>query len=58
MYKEISQNMLTFLKNSPSAFHAVQNIKEELIANEYVELLEGKEWTISPGGKYFRLERN
>ena len=34
MYKEISQNMLTFLKNSPSAFHAVQNIKEELIANE------------------------
>lgn len=53
MYKEISKNMLTFLKNSPSAFHAVQNIKEELIANEYVELLEGKEWTISPGGKYF-----
>ena len=53
MYKEISKNMLTFLRNSPSAFHAVQNIKEELIANEYVELLEGKEWTISPGGKYF-----
>lgn len=41
MYKEISQELLEFLKKSPTAFHAVENIKKELIDNGYDELLEG-----------------
>lgn len=53
MYRETSEKLLAFLQKSPSAFHAVQNIKEELLANGYEELLESKSWNIVPGGKYF-----
>ena len=30
MYREISEELLDFLQKSPTAFHAVENIKEEL----------------------------
>lgn len=53
MYREASKELLAFLQKSPSVFHAVQNIKEELQKNGYVELLESKGWDIVPGGKYF-----
>ncbi len=53
MYREISKELLTFLKKSPSPFHAVANLKEELSANGYTELLEGKAWKVEEGGKYF-----
>lgn len=57
MYKESSKELLTFLQKSPSVFHAIHNIKDELTANGYEELLEGKSWNIIPGGKYF-VSRN
>lgn len=53
MYKEISQEMLDFLQKSPTAFHAVESIKKELINDGYKELLEGSHWNIELGGKYF-----
>lgn len=58
VYKEISQELLDFLKKSPSAFHAVESIKEELVNHEYQELLEGSHWTVVPGGKYFVTRNN
>lgn len=58
MYKEISQELLDFLKKSPSAFHAVESIKEELVDHGYVELLEGSHWDLVPGGKYFVTRNN
>ena len=58
MYKEISQELLEFLKKSPTAFHAVENIKKELIDNGYDELLEGSYWNIEIGGKYFVTRNN
>lgn len=30
MYRGISKELLDFLQKSPTAFHAVENIKEEL----------------------------
>ena len=53
MYRQSSEELLSFLQKSPSVFHAISNIKEELIAQGYEELLEGKKWNIVPGGKYF-----
>ena len=53
MYRQSSEELLTFLQKSPSVFHAINNIKEELASNGYEELLEGKRWNIFPGGKYF-----
>lgn len=58
MYKEVSKELLAFLRKSTSTFHAVQNLKEELIAAGYEELLEGKKWEVVPGGKYYVTRNN
>ncbi len=53
MYNEISKELLSFLKKSPTAFHAVEMIKEELVKDGYKELLESKKWDLELGGKYY-----
>ncbi|MCD7808836.1 MAG: M18 family aminopeptidase [Erysipelotrichaceae bacterium] len=53
MYKEVSQNLLQFLKKSPTAFHAVENMRQELLNNGYKELLESEHWQIEYNQKYF-----
>lgn len=58
MFKEVSKELLAFLKKSTSTFHAIHNLKEELEANGYVELLEGKKWDVVPGGKYYVTRNN
>lgn len=58
MYKEISQELLDFLQKSPTAFHAVENIRNELLENGFVEILESQRWDIRPGGKYFVTRNN
>ena len=46
-------NLLTFIAQSPSRYHAVANLCRELEAAGYVRLAEGKPWTLTPGQKYF-----
>lgn len=58
MYKELSKDLLEFLKKSPSAFHAIHNIKTELEENGFTELLEGKVWNLTAGGKYYVTRNN
>ncbi len=58
MYREISEKLVTFIKKSPTAFHAVDNMKKELNDNGYQELLEGQKWNIVPGGKYYVSRNN
>ncbi|XCP84659.1 M18 family aminopeptidase [Roseburia hominis] len=53
MYKEITKELLDFLKKSPTAFHAVSNICDELEKAEFHELKEESKWQIEPGGKYY-----
>ena len=36
MYRGISKELLDFLQKSPTAFHAVENIKEELNKQGFV----------------------
>ena len=58
MDKRISQELTTFIKQSPTAFHAVDNIKKRLKENGYEELLEGQAWHIKPGKRYFVSRNN
>lgn len=58
MYKEISKELLDFLQKSPTAFHAVETIENELCENGYEKLLEGQVWKIVPGGKYYVTRNN
>ena len=53
MDKKISQEMTAFLKDCPTAFHAVRRIGSELEADGYQRLQESGKWTIEPGGKYY-----
>ena len=45
--------LMAFMEASPTAFHAVDQIKTRLFNNDYVELKEYDSWQIEPGGKYF-----
>ena len=46
-------DLLTFIAESPSRFHAVENLSRELQAAGYAHLAESQTWLLSPGGKYF-----
>jgi aspartyl aminopeptidase len=53
MQSEITSELIKFLDDSPSAFHAVNSIKEKLKDEGFLELNEGKGWNIEAGKKYF-----
>lgn len=53
MYSKTSADLLEFIKKCPSVFHAVSSIKNELEAEGFLELTEGKKWTVKKGGGYF-----
>lgn len=53
MYNEIAKEVLTFIKNSPSCFHAIDQMKQVLKAAGYEELRECESWNLQKGGKYF-----
>ena len=46
-------DLLHFLNRSPSRYHAVANLCEELLAAGYTRLTEGETQPMAPGGKYF-----
>ncbi len=48
-----SQKLLDFIQNSPSCFHAINNIKGQLEKNGFSELKEDTVWKLEEGKKYF-----
>ena len=53
MYKDIANELLSFIQKSPSCFHAVNTMKDMLLEDGYTELRECEAWTLEKGGKYF-----
>lgn len=51
--KEVALNLLDFLYKSPTAFHAVESVKEELNSNGFTELKESEKWSLKAEGKYY-----
>ncbi len=47
----MSRSLLQYIENSPTAFHAVENLRQMLLQEGYVDLPQGT-WTLQPGGKY------
>ena len=45
--------LIEFLKKSPSAFHAVENLRQMLLRADFTELPESCRWELKPGGRYF-----
>ena len=54
----MNEKMLEFIEKSPTAFHAVENVKAELKAMGFAELYEGKAWNIEKGKGYFVSRNN
>ncbi len=48
-----TENLLSFLDASVSAYHAVAYLEELFQAAGYVRLLESAPWALVPGGKYY-----
>lgn len=48
-----AKELIDFVYESQSAFHAVDSVKKVLMENGFVELLEADRWNLEKGGKYF-----
>jgi len=46
-------DLMCLMDNSPTAWHAVENIKHNLVDNGFEELHEQKRWELKPSKKYF-----
>ena len=53
MFREKAEQLLRFIENSPSCFHVIRNMKEELLEAGFVELNEAQQWKLEEHGKYF-----
>lgn len=53
MEQTITRQLLEFLDASPSCYHAVNQVEQELLKADYERLWEGQCWTLKEGGKYF-----
>lgn len=53
----MNKELLKFIENSPTAYHAVSNVKAELLNLGFAELYEGTSWNIERGKGYF-VSRN
>lgn len=54
----MNEKLLKFIEISPTAYHAVENVKSELKENGFYELCEGKTWDIAKGKCYFVSRNN
>ncbi len=48
-----TENLIEFIKNSPSAFHATAEMARMLNEAGYTELQESRPWNITRGGRYY-----
>ena len=54
---DLNQQLLDFISRSPTAFHAVESVKEALLGEGFVELAETEDWSLRPGARCF-VRRN
>ncbi len=54
---EFNQQLLSFIQESPTPFHATQTIARQLLSVGFVELDEAAEWNLQTGKRYF-VKRN
>ncbi|MDY6325426.1 MAG: M18 family aminopeptidase [Catonella sp.] len=50
---KVSEDLLSFIKSSPSVFHVVKSFSEILDAAGFRELRETEKWSLEAGGSYY-----
>ena len=53
MKEQYSVDLINFIQESPSPYHAIDSIKKKLHEQGFVELREHMTWEIKPKGKYY-----
>ena len=53
MERVFANELINFLYESPTAFHAVKNVKDTLEFEGFKELKEADRWNLEVEGKYF-----
>ena len=48
-----TEGLFRFIEKSPTPFHVIDNMKQELAEQGYKQLLEREEWKLEHGGKYY-----
>ncbi|MBC2723301.1 M18 family aminopeptidase [Desulfosporosinus sp.] len=56
--RNFAQALLDFIEESPSAFHAVERIKQFLVPQGFRELSMNEKWSLTSGGKFFVTRNN
>jgi aspartyl aminopeptidase len=56
--EEYNRGLFRYLDNSPTAFHAVSEMRNFLIAEDWIELQENTPWQLKPGSSYFVIREN
>jgi len=54
----VNKNLLEFINRSPTPFHAVQNMREELVKFGFKELSESESLNLEASGQYFVVRNN
>lgn len=49
----VNRDLLSFISASPTAWHAVEQLRRRLLAAGYTELQEEEDWTLACPGRYF-----
>lgn len=55
---QFAENMLQYINDSPTAYHAVANAAELLKRHDFQELKETEAWSLHTGGRYFVVKNN
>lgn len=55
---EFAEELIDFLYDSPTAFHAVNNLKTSLESSGFEELKEEDKWNLEKGGKYYTTKNS
>lgn len=52
--KRIDEKLMNFINETPNAYYCIDNLKNKLIENDFIELYENENWNnIKEDGKYF-----
>lgn len=52
-YIELSRDFINFISKSPTKYHAVKNVKTDLLQSGYKQLFFNSKWNLQLSGKYF-----
>lgn len=53
-----SKNLISFINNSSTAFHAVNELKKQLLSKKFIALKENEKWQLKPNTSYFVIRED